>query len=119
MATWNPKGHLKEITYLASLGLTEKQIATKLNIHQDVLRYHRNNNPELENALQIGLNSTIIIAVEQLTNLIKGGDFKAIKFFLEKKAGWGDSIVSDSNVKPTHSTFQLNLVKKETDDSVD
>lgn len=110
---WNPLDHLVEVRKLAALGLSEKQIATKLNVHPDVLRHHRTKCKELEQAIQEGLNNTIIIATTQLQMLINQGDFKAIKFFLEKKGGWGDQIQVDGVNKPSFGTFQLNLVKKE------
>ena len=107
MATWKPLDHLDEVKQLASLGLTEKQIATKLNVHPDVFRHHRMHTPALERAMQAGLNNTIIIATTQLQMLINQGDFKAIKFFLEKKGGWGDNIMIDGPSKPSFNNFNL------------
>jgi hypothetical protein len=104
---WNPLDHLDEVKQLASLGLSEKQISTKLNIHAEVMRYHRMHCKKFEQAIQEGLNNTIIIATQQLNSLINQGDFKAIKFFLEKKAGWGDLAITDSSSKPSFNNFNL------------
>lgn len=109
-AQWNPLDHLDEMRELASLGLTEKQIATRLNIHQDVLRYYRNSNAKVDQAIQEGLNNTIYEATRQLGRLINGGDFKAIKFFLEKKGGWSDNIQLEIS-KPTNKSFVLKQVE--------
>lgn len=107
---FNPKKAVEEVKYLASLGLNDKQIATKLNLHVDEFRYHRKNCPELEQAMQSGLNETIVNATVQLGRLINSGDFKAIKFFLEKKGGWDNQVQIEPTQKPSHSSFNLNLI---------
>lgn len=106
MAKWKPKDHLAEVKKLASLGLTEAQIATKLNVHPDVFRWHRNDCKELERAMQEGLNTTIESA-EGLLQLIRQQDFKAIKFWLEKRGGWGDDISTSTVSKPSFNNFNL------------
>lgn len=112
---FNPKKALEEVKYLASLGLNDKQIATKLNLHVDEFRFHRKNCPELEQAMQSGLNETILSATVQLQRLINSGDFKAIKFFLEKKGGWQDTIQTSQPSKPSHQSFNLTLVEPKRD----
>jgi hypothetical protein len=108
--TWPALDHLAEITTLASLGLNEKQIANRLNLHPDVFRFYRNKHPEVNDAIQQGLSHTIELATTQLNLLIQQGDFKAIKFFLEKKGGWGDHIQFEVN-KPTNKSFNLVPIK--------
>lgn len=113
MADIDIKKHLSEIKYLSSLGLSEKQIASKLSLHHAVLRYHRNNDPEVEAAFQEGLTSTILIATERLQKLITQGDFKAIKFFLEKKGGWQDTVHITERKLPSRTDFKLTKIEKD------
>lgn len=117
MADFKPLDHLSEMEQLSALGLSEKQIASKLNIHPDALRAYRQTIPAVERAIQSGLNNTIILATQRLKELIDQGDFKSIKFFLEKKAGWVNDIVTSSsgNDKPTLDSFQLKLITKKED----
>lgn len=113
MADIDIKEHLSEIKYLSSLGLSEKQIASKLSIHHDALRYYRNTVPEVESAFQEGLTTTIMIATQKLQELIISGDFKAVKFFLEKKGGWQDTIHITERKLPSRNDFKLNKIEKD------
>ena len=112
--TWNPLEHLDEVRELSSLGLSERNMASKLNVHPDSFRHFRKNIPEFDKAVVDGLNSTIIIAAIELKRLIHSGDFKAIKFFLEKKGGWGDAPQSTITL-PNIGSFNLVKVVKEQD----
>ena len=113
---FNPKKVIEEVKYLSSLGLNDKQIATKLNLHVDEFRFHRKNCLELEQAMQAGLNETILSATVQLQRLINSGDFKAIKFFLEKKGGWQDNIQVIQPSKPSHNSFNLTMIAQKNAD---
>lgn len=117
MAEFKPLEHLEEMEQLSALGLSEKQIASKLNIHPDSLRAYRQTYPAVEKAIQNGLNNTIILATQRLGELIAGSDFRAIKFFLEKKAGWGDLVVTASETKPSVNSFALKLISSATSES--
>ena len=112
---FKPKEHLDEVRKLASLGLSEAQIAMRLNVHLDIFRYHRQKCKELDRAIQEGLNSTVIRAAEELQRLIMSCDFKAIKFFLEKKGGWGNDTQVNTVKKPSHQSFNLTLVEPKRD----
>lgn len=112
---FDPRDHLDEIKRLASLGMSEAQIATKLNIDKASMRAFRRTFPEVEQAIQQGLNESIEQATASLMAMVKSADFRAIKYFLDKKGGWGDQSIEISSSKPSIASFELKLVTKKED----
>lgn len=109
VSKWKPsEEELDIITYMASLGFSEKQIANKMNIEQSVFRWVRQNNPMINKAIDDGLNSTIQLAAEKLLDKIEKGDLNAIIFFLSRKGGW----VIEQNVNVSSKKSFKPLLKK-------
>ena len=111
MTEWDPLKHLAEVKHLSSLGLSERTIASRMNVDPATFRYYRKQVPAFDKAVTDGLDETIISAATGLKALIEQGDFKAIKFFLEKRGGWGDT-VQQAAVLPSHDTYTLTKVVK-------
>lgn len=102
---WVPD--LKKISYLSSLGFTEKQIASALNVDYAVFRYHRTlEDSPVNQAMEEGLNSTIEKATKKLIEKIEEGNLDAVKYFLNKKGGWEDSQSVQGQVKPSNFTVK-------------
>lgn len=111
---WQPLEHLEKIEYLASLGLDEGQIAAQFNIPSTTLRYWRVEEPKVNLAIERGLSSSILIATDQLNQMIQNGDFKAIRFFLERKGGWGTTVtIRNSLTLPSVDSFNLEEISPE------
>lgn len=74
---------LEEITKLSSCGLNQKQIRNYYGISQTSWQRKRLKCPELLVSYNQGKSKGIAFASAKLMELIKKGNFQAIKFFLE------------------------------------
>ena len=81
---------IKDAETLFGRGLTRKQVADYFGISERHLYAKMNEYPDLKLALTKGKAKTISFVAGKLIEQIKGGDVKAMMFYLKTQAGWRD-----------------------------
>ena len=81
---------LKEVTRLASLGLTQEQIAASLGISPRTLESRKAGNAEFAAAIKEGQAKGIAEVANALWQNATGGNVTAQIFFLKARAKWKD-----------------------------
>ena len=89
---WMPD--LKEVEKLASLGLSNEEIAKALTISTSTLYQHKKEYSDFSEALQRGGAKGIATVAGALYTKATSGDTMAIKFYLQSRAGWTDKITA-------------------------
>lgn len=79
---------LKSVEELASLGLTEQQIADSLGISRSTLSRRKTDNDTFDTALRKGKAKAIVKVSSALMNEVEKGSLRAIIFYLKCRAGW-------------------------------
>ena len=81
---------LKEVTRLASLGLTQEQIAASLGISARTLESRKAESAEFADAIKAGQAQGISEIANALWTNAKNGNVTAQIFFLKARAKWKD-----------------------------
>ena len=79
---------LEKVEELASLGLSEQQIADSLGISRSTLSRRKNDNETFDTALRKGKAKAIVKASSALMTQIEKGSLRAITFYLKCRGGW-------------------------------
>ena len=79
---------LKSVEELASLGLTEQQIADSLGISRSTLSRRKADNDTFDTALRKGKAKAIVKVSSALMDEVGKGSLRAIIFYLKCRAGW-------------------------------
>lgn len=90
-----PEDAEAQIKRLASLGLTQEDIADFLEISERTLRNRFTTDPKLVAAFAKGRANGRANAAGKLRKLMDAGDFRAISFFLARRGGW--TVPTDSD----------------------
>jgi DNA-binding XRE family transcriptional regulator len=77
----------------AALGMTHDQIAASLGICRDTLYRRKRDQSDFSDAMARGLAKGIQLVATKCMEQINFGNFSAIKFYLETKAGWNSTVV--------------------------
>lgn len=88
---WKPP-NLVEVEALAARGLTFKEIAQALKIHVFTLIRKRRELSEFNDAVERGRATGASLISNKLFELGLAGDETAVKFYLERRCGWGEDI---------------------------
>ena len=81
----------KELEKLASLRMTNMQIAERLGMCQRSFYQHLKRNRELANIIRVAKRKTDAYVVSKLMKLIEDGSVPATIFYLKVKCGWKES----------------------------
>lgn len=85
------------VTKLAEQGLTNKQIGEYFGMIETTLYNHLKKDDELVMAIRQGRSKGVSKVAQALMNKIDEGDTNAIKFFLQTRGGWTQSMDITSN----------------------
>ncbi len=108
------------LRHLAELGMSEKQMAVRLNIDPAVFRFLRKNDANVEGIIQRGFIMTYETALENIMNGVMAGDLKWTKIFIDRWDKLNNTEGTSLAIKPSVNGFNLQLIKtpepEETDD---
>jgi transcriptional regulator with XRE-family HTH domain len=79
---------LKSVEELASLGLTDQQIADSLGISRSTLSRRKTDDDTFDTALRKGKAQAIVKVSNALMAEVEKGSLRAIIFYLKCRAGW-------------------------------
>lgn len=101
--------NLDELRHLASIGLTERQISSKLGMCWSTFKKKRDENPDIEEAFQKGRADGIADVANSLKEQAMKGNVAAQKFYLinRDRSQWAD------RVEQTQVGFDGGAVKTE------
>ena len=91
---------LNKVEELASLGLSEQQIADSLGISRSTLSRRKNDNETFETALRKGKAKAVVKACSALMTQIEKGSLRAIIFYLKCRGGWREEETEISDIPP-------------------
>lgn len=91
---------LKSVEKLASLGLTEQQIADSLGISRSTLSRRKTNDETFDTALRKGKAKAVVKASSALMTQIEKGSLRAIIFYLKCRGGWREEEVEIREIPP-------------------
>jgi len=79
---------LEKVEELASLGLSEQQIADSLGISRSTLSRRKNDNETFDTALRKGKAKALVKVSNALMQQVEKGSLRAIIFYLKCRGGW-------------------------------
>lgn len=85
---------------LASLGLTDQQIADSLGISRSTLSRRKADDATFDTALRKGKAQAIVKASSALMTQIEKGSLRAIIFYLKCRAGWREEESEIKEIPP-------------------
>jgi transcriptional regulator with XRE-family HTH domain len=93
---------LDKVEELASLGLSEQQIADSLGISRSTLSRRKNDNETFDTALRKGKAKAkaIVKASSALMTQIEKGSLRAIIFYLKCRGGWREEEPEIKEIPP-------------------
>jgi len=112
---------LNKVSKLAAQGMSKPQIANVLFINMKTYNKLQEDNSDFGDAYFQGVTSGIQVATEKLFERVVAGDFKSVKFYLEKRDAdnWGEGgelttemgpleepIMGDSDAETLDSFFE-------------
>jgi hypothetical protein len=103
---WTPP-NLAEIEGMAARGMTFDAIAKTLGIAAWTLIRKRRQMRELSEAIDRGRSKGHMMIANRLFEAAIGGDVNAMKFYLERKAGWTETVGVEVS--------QIDAIKKQQD----
>ena len=80
---------------LASLGLTDQQIADSLGISRSTLCRRKADDDTFEAALRKGKTKAIVNVSSALMQEVENGSLRAIIFYLKCRAGWREEEIKE------------------------
>ena len=99
---------LAETERLASLGLTQEQIASCLGIGRSTLFEQKHENPDFRDAISRGQAKGIAAVSNALyTNAIDEKSFQAQQLYLKSRAGWKETNVTEHQLTPHEQWLDL------------
>lgn len=91
---------LNKVEELASLGLSEQQIADSLGISRSTLSRRKNDNETFDTALRKGKAKAVVKASSALMTQIEKGSLRAIIFYLKCRGGWREEETEIREIPP-------------------
>lgn len=91
---------LDKVEELASLGLSEQQIADSLGISRSTLSRRKNDNETFDTALRKGKAKAVVKASSALMTQIEKGSLRAIIFYLKCRGGWREEETEIREIPP-------------------
>lgn len=101
---------------LASLGLTDQQIADSLGISRSTLSRRKADDDTFEAVLRKGKTKAIVKVSSALMQEVENGSLRAIIFYLRCRAGWREEEPDIKEIPPmmisvhTDATNQISLM---------
>lgn len=92
--------NLKVVEELASLGLTEQQIADSLGISRSTLSRRKTDDETFDTALRKGKAKAIVKVSSALMAEVEKGSLRAIIFYLKCRAGWREEEAEIREIPP-------------------
>lgn len=89
---------LAKVTELASMGLTQAQVATGLRIGQRTLSRRLADDENFIAAYEQGAAKLAVEMANVLLDAARQGDTDAAKFILDRKCGWSKNIKKDVTI---------------------
>lgn len=83
--------NLVDVENLAGRGLTHAQIADSLGISERALFNHKNNDPEVREAIKRGQSKGVFVVANALMEQVKKGNVTAQIFYLKCRGGWTET----------------------------
>jgi hypothetical protein len=102
---------LEEVERLASLGLTQEQIAASLGIGQTTLYKRKRESADFEGAIKRGQAKGIGAVANKLYEKAMSGDVASLIFFLKARGGWKET-VRNENVDDNQSDGMKSVYAK-------
>lgn len=87
---------LTEVERLASLGLTQEQIAAALGICEKTLRNRKKENTDFTDAIKSGQAKGIGAVANVLYEKAMGGDVASLIFYLKARGGWKETVRNEN-----------------------
>jgi transcriptional regulator with XRE-family HTH domain len=91
---------LDKVEELASLGLSEQQIADSLGISRSTLSRRKKDNETFDTALRKGKAKAIVKVSSALMQEVEKGSIRAITFYLKSRAGWREEEPEEREIPP-------------------
>lgn len=112
--------NLEQVEVIASLGLTDEEIAIILGISERTLNYWKKSNPDFLQSLKRGKLKADFQIAKSLYEKAKGGDTTAMIFWLKNRQPdrWKDRKQIDGNLNVT-GKLSLGALKKSMKECVD
>jgi transcriptional regulator with XRE-family HTH domain len=102
---------LKSVEELASLGLTEQQIADSLGISRSTLNRRKVDDDTFDTALRKGKAQAIVKASSALMQEVENGSLRAIIFYLKCRAGWREEEPEIKEIPPLTISIHSKAVR--------
>lgn len=102
---------LEEVERLASLGLTQEQIASALGIGQTTFYKRKRENADFEGAIKRGQAKGIGAVANVLYEKAMSGDVASLIFYLKARGGWKET-VRNENVDDNQSDGMKSVYAK-------
>lgn len=87
---------LGEVERLASLGLTQEQIAAGLGISETTLRSRKKENADFADAIKRGQAKGIGSVANVLYEKAMSGDVASLIFYLKARGGWKETVRNEN-----------------------
>jgi transcriptional regulator with XRE-family HTH domain len=101
---------LNTVEELASIGLTEQQIADSLGISRSTLSRRKNDDETFDTALRKGKAKAIVKVSSALMAEVEKGSLRAIIFYLKCRAGWREEEPETGEIPPMVINIQGDAV---------
>lgn len=92
---------IAEVERLASLGLTQEQIADALGVSARTLQKRKAESAEFSDAIKRGQAKGISAVANALFEKAMGGDATSMIFFLKARAGWKETVRNENVDEPS------------------
>ncbi|MAE02650.1 MAG: LuxR family transcriptional regulator [Porticoccaceae bacterium] len=102
---------LKSVEELASLGLTEQQIADSLGISRSTLSRRKTDDETFDTALRKGKAQATVKVTSALMTEVEKGSLRAIIFYLKCRAGWREEEPEIKEIPPLTISIHSKAVR--------
>ncbi len=99
---------LEKVEELASLGLSEQQIADSLGISRSTLSRRKNDNETFDTALRKGKAKGLVKVSNALMQQVEKGSLRATIFYLKCRGGWREEETEIKEIPPMVVTIHSN-----------
>jgi transcriptional regulator with XRE-family HTH domain len=103
--------NLRVVEELASLGLTEQQIADSLGISRSTLSRRKTDDETFDTALRKGKAQATVKVTSALMTEVEKGSLRAIIFYLKCRAGWREEEPEIKEIPPLTISIHSKAVR--------
>jgi transcriptional regulator with XRE-family HTH domain len=103
--------NLRVVEELASLGLTEQQIADSLGISRSTLSRRKTDDETFDTALRKGKAQATVKVTSALMTEVEKGSLRAIIFYLKCRAGWREEEPEIKEIPPLTLSIHSKAVR--------